>query len=314
MPLKNSVVSAKTKQIVVSWGLLVLLAAIWGSSFILMKRAMFAEDGTRLLSNTHVAALRVVIASATMLPFILKDFWKNLRRFALPLAIAGWMGNGFPAFLFTTAQTQLDSSITGILNALTPLFTLLIALVLYKKRYPLINYIGIAVALLGAVLLIFEHSHGISGAPFWAYGLVAIATVCYAVSVNVIRNNLYDLSAVKVTGLAMVWVSPLCLAFLWYDGFFDLIQESENTRTGIPFVLILAIVGTAIALVLFNHLIKISNALFASSVTYLMPVVAVLWGFIDHESISWLDLIFTAVIISGVYMVNKKSVKSAEIA
>lgn len=275
---------------------------------------MFAEDGTALLSNTHVAALRIVIASAAMLPFILRNFWQDLRQYVVPLAIAGWMGNGFPAFLFTAAQTQLDSSITGILNALTPLFTLIIAVALYRKRYPLINYIGIFVALVGAIMLIFQHSSSISGAPFRAYLLVAAATVCYAVSANVIRNHLFDLGAVKVTGLAMVLVSPVCLAILWFDGFFELPIASEQVWTGIPYVIILAVVGTAIALVLFNHLIKISNALFASSVTYLIPVVAVVWGFIDHETITWTDILFALIIISGVYMVNRKSTKPLPVA
>ncbi len=275
---------------------------------------MFAEDGTALLSNTHVAALRIVIASAAMLPFILRNFWQDLRQYVVPLAVAGWMGNGFPAFLFTAAQTQLDSSITGILNALTPLFTLIIAVALYRKRYPLINYIGIFVALVGAIMLIFQHSSSISGAPFRAYLLVAAATVCYAVSANVIRNHLFDLGAVKVTGLAMVLVSPVCLAILWFDGFFELPIASEQVWTGIPYVIILAVVGTAIALVLFNHLIKISNALFASSVTYLIPVVAVVWGFIDHETITWTDILFALIIISGVYMVNRKSTKPLPVA
>lgn len=296
----------KTKHLLISWGLLILLATIWGSSFILIKKAMTDGQGNALLSNTQVAALRMVIASAVMLPFVHKKLRMNLIKFAVPLAIVGWAGNGLPAFLFTTAQTELNSSITGVLNALTPLFTLMVAFFLYRKRYPVINYIGIVVALAGAMLLVFEHSHGISGAPLWAYASVALATVCYAISVNVIKNNLTGLGSVQITGLAMVWVSPVCLAFLIYDGFFNEVLHSQKIQEGLPYVAVLAVLGTAVALILFNHLIKISNALFASSVTYLIPVVAVFWGFMDSEVISWLDLLFTAVIISGVYMVNKR--------
>jgi len=301
----------KTKHLLISWGLLILLATIWGSSFILMKKAMTDGQGNPLLSNTQVAALRMVIASAVMLPFVLRKFRANLIKFAVPLAIVGWAGNGLPAFLFTTAQTELNSSITGVLNALTPLFTLMVAFFLYRKRYPVINYIGIVVALAGAMMLVFEHSHGISGAPLWAYASVALATVCYAISVNVIKNNLTGLGSVQITGLAMVWVSPVCLAFLIYDGFFNEVLHSQKIQEGLPYVAVLAVLGTAVALILFNHLIKISNALFASSVTYLIPVVAVFWGFMDSEIISWLDLLFTAVIISGVYMVNKRKEDSS---
>lgn len=309
----KTVVNKRNHRTIIAWTLLIILASIWGSSFMLMKKAMFGHGNEILLSNNQVAALRILIASLAMLPFILRNLRPIMRRHALPLILAGWLGNGLPAFLFTAAQTELDSSITGILNSLTPLFTLLVALLLYRKRYPVINYIGIFTALIGAVFLIFEHSNGLSGAPLWAYGCVAAATVCYAISVNVIRNNLADLNAIQITGMAMLWVSPWCLAYLWYDGFFTEVMHSLPLQKGLPYVFILAIVGTAGALVLFNQLIKMSNALFASSVTYLIPVVAIFWGFVDSEHISLLDLIFTAVIISGVYMVNLKPKKTKRI-
>lgn len=296
----------RTKTALIAWSLLILLATIWGSSFILMKKAMFSESGAELITSSHVAALRILFASATMIPFVLRGFWSNLRAHWRPLLITGWLGNGLPAFLFTAAQTELDSSITGILNSLTPLFTLIVALILYKRRYPFVNYIGIVVALIGAVLLIFGHSSGLAGAPLRSYAWVTLATVCYAISVNVIKNDLAGLSAIKVTGLAMVWVSPWCLVYLWIDGFFNSNWESSAIQQGIPFVVLLGVIGTAAALVVFNHVIKISSALFASSVTYLIPIVAVFWGFVDDEIISLSDLIFAATIISGVYMVNLK--------
>lgn len=159
----------RTKTALIAWSLLILLATIWGSSFILMKKAMFSESGAELITSSHVAALRILFASATMIPFVLRGFWSNLRAHWRPLLITGWLGNGLPAFLFTAAQTELDSSITGILNSLTPLFTLIVALILYKRRYPFVNYIGIVVALIGAVLLIFGHSSGLAGAPLRSY-------------------------------------------------------------------------------------------------------------------------------------------------
>lgn len=267
---------------------------------------MFAPSGQLLMDNADVAALRIVLASAATLPFAMRGLWRDLRKFWLPLLVAGWMGNGLPAFLFTAAQTELDSSITGILNALTPLFTLLIALVAYKRRYPLINYIGIVIALVGAVLLIYGHSSGMAGAPFWAYLCVASATVGYAISVNVIRNHLHELSAIRITALAMAWVSPWCLVYLGYSGFLIDYWHSPHLQQGAPYAAVLGVVGTGVALILFNRLIQQSNAIFASSVTYLIPVVAVLWGFFDNEVIAATDILFAAVVVSGVYMVNKK--------
>lgn len=270
---------------------------------------MFDDVGGHRLSSMHVAALRITIASLCMLPFVLRNFWKSLRKYSLPLILAGWFGNGMPAFLFTVAQTELASSITGILNALTPLFTLIVAMLIFRKRYPVVNYIGIFVGLAGAILLVSSDRSGITSAPIWAYAAVAAATVCYAISVNVIKNKLADLSAIQVTGLAMVWVSPWCIGFLWIDGFFTTVGHNMAMQEGLPYVAALGILGTAVALVLFNQLIKMSSALFSSSVTYLIPVVAILWGFIDHESITVFHLLYTLVIISGLYMVNLKTKK-----
>lgn len=270
---------------------------------------MYSASGEQLLSAIQVASLRIVIASTVLLPFVLRKIRRSMVRHVAPLFLTGFLGNALPAYFFTFAQTELDSSITGILNSLTPLFTLLVALVLYRKSYPVLNYVGIVLALMGAVLLIFEHSHGLSGAPFWSYVLVVLATVCYAFSVNIIRNNLADVDSITVAGLAMLMVSPWCLMVLWYDGFFQTLSQHPEIYSGLPYVTTLAIVGSAIALVLFNHLIKITNAIFASSVTYLIPVVAIGWGVMDGEKITGLDALFTAIIISGVYMVNLKRKK-----
>jgi drug/metabolite transporter (DMT)-like permease len=298
------------RNVIHTWILLIVLAFIWGSSFILMKRAMYGPDGEIYLSSTRVAALRMVVASIVMLPFILKGLKPNYRKFKWPLAAVGFFGNGIPAFLFTTAQTKLDSGITGILNSLTPLFTLIVAMVVFGRRYLLLNYLGILVALIGAILLITGHRSSMSGAPAWAYALVVLATMMYAISVNVIRNMLADLSPIHITGLALLWVSPFCLGFLIYDGFFQELAINPMLMKGLPFALILAVFGTSISLILFNQLIKMSNALFASSVTYLMPIMAIIWGYIDGELIALSDIALAGVIISGIYLVNLKAIKT----
>lgn len=300
-PLKN--------QTSLSWILLTALAVTWGSSFILMKRAMFSTDGSLRISSADVAALRMVIASTAFLPFIIKGFWSRIRSHGTPLFLVGLLGNGIPAFLFTAAQSDLDSSMAGILNALTPLFTLLIAITWYRKKYTIFNYAGIILALAGAVLLIFEHSFGVSGAPMRAYAMVVAATFCYAISVNLIRNKLQSIDSVQLAGTAMFFIGPWCLAYLVYNGFFSEVLQNPAAQNGLPYVVILSLFGTAIALILFNHLIKISSAIFAASVTYLMPIVAIFWGLADGERINFYDLLFSAIIISGVYLVNLKSKK-----
>ncbi|TVR37305.1 MAG: DMT family transporter [Cryomorphaceae bacterium] len=289
-----------------AWIILIVLALTWGSSFILMKKAMFNADLSRRMSSEQVAALRLVIASAVFLPFILHRVRATLRKHWLWLLLVGLLGNGIPAFLFTSAQTVLDSGVTGILNALTPLFTLLIAVAVFRQRYLPVNYAGILLALAGAVMLISGHIEGVAGAPVWAYVLVVVATVFYAMSVNIIRNKLAEVDAVPLAGIALLFVGPLALVYLAATGFFTALIHEPQVRAGVPFVAVLAVFGTSVSLILFNHLIKISNALFASSVTYMMPLVAILWGVVDGERIALTDILFSAVIIGGVYLVNWK--------
>lgn len=283
-----------------------MLALTWGSSFILMKKAMFNADMSRRMSSEQVAALRLVIASAVFLPFILRNLRATLRKHWLWLLLVGLLGNGIPAFLFTSAQTVLDSGVTGILNALTPLFTLLIAMVIFRLRYHAVNYLGILLALAGAVMLISGHIEGVAGAPAWAYVLVVVATVFYAMSVNIIRNKLAEVDSLPLAGIALLFVGPLALVYLAATGFFGALIHEPQLRAGVPFVAVLAVFGTSVSLILFNHLIKISNALFASSVTYMMPLVAILWGVVDGERITLTDILFSSVIIAGVYLVNWK--------
>ena len=174
----------KINSNIVNWSIVLTLAFIWGSSFILMKR------GLEVFSYTQVADLRLGLAWISLLPFVWNKFKKTPRHFWIPLAIVGLFGNAIPAFLFTKAQTQLDSSLTGILNALVPLFTLIIAVFVFKTKVKLHNIFGILIGLAGAIWLIAGDGVAIQNIHYaW---FVVIATICYAISLNTIKNYLQD--------------------------------------------------------------------------------------------------------------------------
>lgn len=282
----------------INYGLMVLLAFIWGSSFILMKR------GVEVYSFIEVAILRMVIAWLFMVPFVWRKIITTPKKLWAPLIIVALFGNGIPAFLFTKAQTVLDSSYIGILNALVPLFTFIIAIFIFKTKWKIVNLIGIIIGLLGAVWLIIGNGINFENSNYaW---LIIIATLCYAISLNTIKNYLQDMKSLEISGLAFMLIGPLCFVGLFYTDFFDTLLINPKAWSALGYTTILAVFGTAIALIIFNQLVKRTNAIFSSSVTYLIPIVAIGWGIIDGESISNTHLIGIAIIFTGIYLVNKK--------
>jgi drug/metabolite transporter (DMT)-like permease len=288
-----------------SWFLLILLACIWGSSFILMKLGMFTSEGKAIFSDTQVAALRMLIAALALLPFAIKALnklksWRNL----LLLTLVGFAGNFFPAFLFTYAETGLSSGYAGMLNSFVPIFALIIGFVVFKNKLTALQVSGIAIGTVGIILLTLSGADlSLSGS--WTHvGAILIATLCYAISVNTIKYTLQHLSGLEITALSfMLTIVPSIIINL-YSGTVETIQTNEYAYQGLGFIIILSVVGTAFAVVLFNVLISNSSVLFASSVTYLIPVVAVIIGLSFNEHINIYQIGSMAIVLTGVFVAN----------
>ncbi len=279
---------------------LLLLAIIWGSSFILMKR------GLEVFDFMQVASLRIVIAFLSLVPFLPKAFRNVEKKHLLPIAIMAILGNGIPAFLFTKAQTHLDSSLVGILNAIVPLFTLILGVYFFKSKPSKANIIGIMIGLFGAVFLTVNNLS--SGVVLNIYVLlVVLATVFYAISVNVIKKYLHDLNASSITALAFLIIGPFAIIYLFTTDFTNQLSSHVDAYMALGYIALLSVLGTSLAVIIFNKLISRSSAIFASSVTYLIPIVAIFWGVLDGEKITAYHLIGMFIILSGVYLVNKKS-------
>lgn len=284
--------------------LLLLLAFVWGSSFILMKRALFDSDGALLYSAYEVGAMRIVFAGGVLLPFGIRSL-RNASRNELKWMLAvGVLGNIIPAFLFTVAQLKLSSSMAGMLNSLTPLFTLVVATFLFKATYSRRQLVGLVIGFVGALGLISQRS----GDGDWhlvSALLVVLATLCYAFSVNIIRNLLSELGAVRIASGALLMVAvPAAIWLLLGSNAVEVAAYRPDAMTGLLAVFVLGALGTAGALVIFNQIIKQTSALFASSVTYVIPVFAAMWGVFDGEQLTIYHAIFAGVVLSGVYLVN----------
>ncbi|MCZ4408589.1 DMT family transporter [Cryomorphaceae bacterium 1068] len=299
-PVQNS--SAELRH----WGMLFLTAVIWGSSFILIKRGLFTADGQELFTPLQVGAMRILFAAMFMLPFIYNRF-QTLKngKFKYLLAV-GVFGNGIPAFLFAIAQTEIPSALAGMLNALVPVFSMLIGLAVFGVRIKLLQAIGVLIGLGSAVGLILSTGQIDGSTINISYALLIVAaTICYAISLNVIKQYLQEESAVSITGLALVLVSPVGLVILLSTDFISRVDSIDGAWTGVGSISILAILGTAIALMVFNKMVKETSTIFASSVTYLIPLIAIIWGLIDGENLVTSQVACAFTMLGGIFLINR---------
>jgi drug/metabolite transporter (DMT)-like permease len=290
-----------------SWLLLIVLALIWGSSFILMKWGM-EWNNQKTFSDEEVAGLRIVFASAFLLPLLIKYYKIDLKKYFLPLFGMGMFGNLIPAFLFTAAETEISSSLAGMLNALTPLFTILIAVFVLKNKTNTKQITGILIGFAGAVsLMYFSEDKGRHGNGFFYCMLVVAATLCYAISVNIIKRYLSTINSIVAGTWAFSIIGPLALIYLFArTEFIHTMQTNEHAMKSLGAISILGIVGSSLSVIAFNTLIKNSGPVFASSVTYLIPVVAILWGVREGETVVWPQYVSMGVILAAIYLINKK--------
>lgn len=279
--------------------LLFILSLIWGSSFILIKK------GLVYFTPVQVGTIRLTFAFLVMLPFALKRFKSITKDKWKFIAFTGLVSNLIPAILFAIAQTKLESSLTGILNALSPLFTLIFAVYLFKFKVNSFQIAGFFLGFGGTIVLSLINSSGGFGNMNIYVWLIVLATICYAISLNFIKYYLSDVSSLTITSLALLVAGPVSMILLFTTDIIDRINLSSEFFIAITYVAILGIFGTAIALVLYTRLIQMTTPLFASSVTYLVPVVAIVWGFIDGETLYPLHFAGMIFILLGIYFINK---------
>ena len=282
------------------WILLIVLSLIWGSSFILMKR------GLEAFSSAQVAALRIGFAYIFLLPFLIKYYSINLKKYWKGILGMGVFGNLIPAFLFTKAETGISSSLTGMLNALTPLFTIVIGWIAFRQKSNLFQVIGILIGFGGALLLIYTGKTGSENNNMKYALMVVMATFCYAISVNMIRRHLSDVNSTRATVWAFMFTGPVSLIYLFSTDFFEVINTHPQAFSSMGYIAILGVAGSALAVIAFNELIKISNPVFASTTTYLIPVTAVYWGVREGERVTWVHILAIGIILGAIWLVNFK--------
>ena len=283
------------------WIILIMLSVIWGSSFILIKRGLDA------FSFEQVATLRIFIASI-FLAVLGRKFYTNIPIKKLwPIFCTGVIGNGIPPFLFSKAQTYVDSGIVGILNVLTPLFTILIGILFYNLKVKIINYLGVALGIIGTVYLLIPQSEQLNDKTLYYCIIAILGTACYGWSANILKAHLEDLNAIQITTISFSFIGPWAGIYLFCGNFLEIMQSHPKALNSLGSIAILAIMSSAIAVIAFNKLIKMTGPLFATSCTYLIPIIAIIWGISDKEIIAMHHINGFIIKFSGVYLVNKRT-------
>lgn len=275
------------------------LAFIWGSSFILMK------IGLKSFSSEQAAGIRMALASLILLPYAFKNAHAIQRKDIKSLLIAGFLGGFIPAFLFTVAQKKIDSALAGMLNSLTPFFTLLLGFLVYKSTFRRVQVIGLLLGLTGAAgLILFGGGASFTRIHPYAFFIV-LATVLYAININEVRSRLAHLSGVQVTSISLAMTLPFSIGYLLITDFTPVLSIPSW-----PWHLValgfLGVLGTAIGMLLLNSIIQNTSAVFASMVAYIIPIFAMGWGILDGEHIGFTHVVCMGCILLGVYLTNAR--------
>lgn len=282
------------------WLYLGILSLLWGSSFILTKKALLG------VTPIQLGALRIIFAAILLLVFGFSSLKKIKKKHYKYIVLTSLAGTFVPGFLFAFAIVNIDSAIPAILNSLTPFNTLLFGKLLFDFPFKKKQLLGILIGLLGTLILIVKGADVNPNQNYWYAILVIVASICYALNANMVKKYLHDLNALSiVTGNFLVMLVPAIIVLSFTDFRGTVSLNDQNFINAMGYLLILASLGTGIAKTIYNKLVHLSDPIFSSSVTYLIPLVAIFWGVLDGEKLSGIQIMAGAIILLGVYLVNK---------
>lgn len=283
-----------------SWLTLAVLGLVWGSSFILIKKGLIA------LNPVQLACLRITISSLAFTPVLIYHRkavdWTRWKLFLL----VGLTGSGLPAFLYSIAQTGVSSSLAGMLNSMTPIFTLIIGILFFKTGFRWSKIVGVVLGFAGVLTLIFSNGADFGGSVPFALLIIA-GTMCYGTSVNIVKEYFQETRSILISATSFFLIGPPAIIYLLSSGAIADMSSKPDILMSIGAVLLLALVGTVTATIIFYKLVKDTNAVFASSVAYIMPIVALGWGFWDGEQLNMLHILGMVFILTGVYIIKRTS-------
>lgn len=277
-----------------------MLSVIWGSSFIMMK------EGLLHLSAFQVASLRIVFSGIVLLPSAIKHFKKIPQNKILLIFMSGVLGSLLPAYLFCVAEMGIDGALAGTLNSLTPIFVIITGALFFSTKTPANKILGILIAFTGSILLLLSKNSMHSNQNLIYVSYVVFATICYGINVNMVYKHLQSIGSLQIAAVALTLNAIPALIVLYFTGYFSLPLNDSNILYSTGHAALLGIMGTAVASIIFYKLVKSAGAVFASMVTYGIPIIANFWGLIYGEEVGWKQFGCLLLILTGVYIANRK--------
>lgn len=284
----------------INWLLFIALSFIWGSSFILIK------VGLEHLTPYQVASIRIISSGIVLLPVALTSFKKIPKDKIFIVFMSGVIGSLIPAYLFCLAEVGIDSALAGTLNALTPIFVIIFGALFFNAKTTSNKIWGITIAFTGSLLLFFSQTNFSENSNLSYILFVVLATSLYGINVNMVHKHLSQVGSLNIAAVALSLSAIPALIVLFFTGYFKLNYLDRGILLSTGYASLLGVFGTAISTVLFYILLKRAGAVFASMVTYGIPVIAIGWGIIYGEDIGWKQLISMLVILCGVWVANRK--------
>jgi drug/metabolite transporter (DMT)-like permease len=287
----------------INWLIFILLSIIWGSSFIMMK------EGLLKLTAFQVASLRIVFAGIVLLPWAIKSLKQVPVNKLGIIFISGVLGSLLPAYLFCVAELGIDGALAGTLNSLTPIFVIITGALFFNSKTATNKILGISIAFTGSILLLISKGHLQESQNLLYISYVVLATVCYGFNVNMVHKHLHHIGSLQIASVALTLNAIPALLVLFFTGYFSLPLQDPGILYSTGHAAMLGILGTALASVIFYMLIKRAGAVFSSMVTYGIPIIANIWGLIYGEEVGWKQFSCLALILSGVYLANRKTAR-----
>jgi drug/metabolite transporter (DMT)-like permease len=283
-----------------NWSIFIVLSVIWGSSFILMK------EGLKNLSAYQVASLRIVFSGIVLLPTAVKYFRHIPKDKLVTIFLSGLLGSLLPAYLFCVAEEGIDSALAGTLNSLTPIFVIITGAVFFNSKASVNKVLGIIISFAGSILLLLSKGHMQENQNLLYISYVVLATIFYGINVNMVHRYLHHIPSLQIAAVALTLNAIPALVVLYFTGYFNLPFTNNGVLLSTGAAAVLGIFGTAVASIIFYMLVKRAGAVFASMVTYGIPVVAIIWGVIYQEEVGWKQVACLLLILLGVYVANRK--------
>lgn len=289
------------KQGLLNWLIFFLLSLIWGSSFVLMK------EGLVSLTAYQVASLRIVFSGLVLLPTAIKYFRHIPKNKLVIIILSGVLGSLLPAYLFCIAEEGIDSALAGTLNSLTPIFVIVTGALFFKSKTTFNKVLGILISFTGSILLLFSKGHMQESQNLMYVSFVVLATIFYGINVNMVHRYLKNIASLQIAAVALTINAIPALLVLIFTGYFNLNFADKGIQLSTAASAVLGVMGTALASVIFYMLVKRAGAVFASTVTYGIPVVAIIWGIIYKEEVGWKQVACLMLILLGVYFANRNT-------